>query len=62
MLPEECRALVQDEPLLRSFAGRERRLAVLRGAFATVFHGRRLLRSPRLAGVTSARAPSAEVS
>ncbi len=57
MLPEECRSLVQDEALLRSFAGRERRLSVLRGAFATVFHGRRLLRSPRLSRASSTHAP-----
>lgn len=59
MLPEECRSLVQDEALLRSFAARERRLAVLRGAFATVFHGRRLLRSPHLRAGARPRAVGA---
>jgi hypothetical protein len=62
MLPEECRSLVQDEGLLRSFAARERGLAVKRSAFAAVFHGRRLLRSPRLAGIGSMHGPGSAVS
>ena len=47
MLPEECRALVQDESTLRRFRGQERMMAIKRRAFGALLAGRRALVGPR---------------
>ncbi len=47
MLPEECRWLVQDEQVLRSLAGSERRLAWKRRAFRAAWRARAFARRLR---------------